>query len=271
MFFEVVDERIFDLTTDEFAQLMLDIGTRTNPPIDEVIRKSEKEYNEEDKKMRDENRNNLVAKFNYDWFVPEDIRYWFIKRNCDDEHIAELDEIIERIEGIEEVIRELSDIKTPHRFELYNTIEILRQQVIRSFDDEGRAERANFKLNKDMGKSVIAHGYDLDPKHKYVIAIEDEFEEQMTIRQAVEIFGLDAMEDYWDWLISQGFDPDFNNPTNEYVGKRYGKEPLWQTDLSQGIVMKAVDDDDYYIVMECSRLNEGFRYTQIILTPAGCM
>lgn len=134
-----------------------------------------------------------------------------------------------------------------------------------------RSERANFKLNKDMGKSVIAHGYDLDPKHKYVIAIEDEFEEQMTIRQAVEIFGLDAMEDYWDWLISQGFDPDFNNPTNEYVGKRYGKEPLWQTDLSQGIVMKAVDDDDYYIVMECSRLNEGFKYTQIILTPGGCM
>ena len=136
MFFEVVDERIFDLTTDEFAQLMLDIGTRTRPPIDEVIRKSEKEYNDEDKEIRDKNRNNLVASLNYEWFVPEDIRYWFIKRNCDDERIAELDEIIERIEGIRGVVGELSDIKTPHRFELYNTTEALRQQVIRSFDDK---------------------------------------------------------------------------------------------------------------------------------------
>ena len=136
---------------------------------------------------------------------------------------------------------------------------------------KSQSERANFKLNEDMGKPVIPHGYELDPKHKYVISIEDEFEKQIAIRQAVEIFGLDAMEDYWDWLISQGFDPNFNDPTNEHVGKHYGKEPLWETDLSQGIVMKAVDDDDYYIVMECSRLNKGFKYAQTILTPAGCM
>lgn len=142
MFHKIVDERIFDLTTEEFAQLMLDIGARTRPPIDEVIRESEKEYNDEDKEIRDDNRNNLVASLNYQWFVPEDIGYWFVKRNCDDERIAELDEIVERIEGVEEAIRELSDIKIPHRLELYNTIEVLRQQVIRSFDDKGRWDEA---------------------------------------------------------------------------------------------------------------------------------
>ena len=31
------------------------------------------------------------------------------------------------------------------------------------------------------------------------------------------------------------------------------------------------NEDDYFIVMECSRLNEGFKYTQIILTLGGCM
>lgn len=49
------------------------------------------------------------------------------------------------------------------------------------------------------------------------------------------------------------------------------KKPLWLTDLSQGIVVKAENDDDYYIVMKCSRLNTGFKYTQIIVTMGGCV
>ncbi len=32
----------------------------------------------------------------------------------------------------------------------------------------------------------------------------------------------------------------------------------------------AENDDDYYVVLECSRQNEGFKYTQIIVTLGGC-
>lgn len=38
-----------------------------------------------------------------------------------------------------------------------------------------------------------------------------------------------------------------------------------------GIVVKAEEDDDYYIVMECSSKNTGFEHTQILLTMGGCM
>ena len=61
------------------------------------------------------------------------------------------------------------------------------------------------------------------------------------------------------------------NPTNAFVEQYYGKESLWKTDFSQGIVVKAENDPDYYIIMECSRRNEGFKYTQIILTLGGCV
>lgn len=61
------------------------------------------------------------------------------------------------------------------------------------------------------------------------------------------------------------------NPTNNFVESYYGSKPLCITDLSQGIVVKDENDDNYYIVMECSRLNTGFKYTQIILMLGGCM
>ena len=69
-------------------------------------------------------------------------------------------------------------------------------------------------------------------------------------------------------------------------GKIYQKSkvqtiPVWgviksdiipiRTDLSQGIVVRAENEDEYFIVLECSRLNEGFKYTQIILTLGGCV
>ena len=61
------------------------------------------------------------------------------------------------------------------------------------------------------------------------------------------------------------------NPTNDFVGKFYGKNSLWKTNLSQGLVVKNEKDDDYYIIMECSRENEGFKYTQVVLTLGGCI
>ena len=61
------------------------------------------------------------------------------------------------------------------------------------------------------------------------------------------------------------------NPTNEFVAKYYGLKPLWKTDYSQGIVVKNENDDDFYIVMECSNKNKGYKHTKIILTPDGCL
>ena len=61
------------------------------------------------------------------------------------------------------------------------------------------------------------------------------------------------------------------NPTNYFVVHFYGLKALWKTDLSQGIVVRAEKEDDYFIVMECSRLNEGFKYTQINLALGGCL
>lgn len=67
------------------------------------------------------------------------------------------------------------------------------------------------------------------------------------------------------------FDSDCPDPTNEFVSSFYGNKPLWKTDYSQGIVVKAKNETDYYIIMECSHLNTGFKYVQIILTLGGCM
>ncbi len=127
------------------------------------------------------------------------------------------------------------------------------------------------KLNKDFGKIVKPHGYELDATQKYIISIENELEEQTGILGAVQTMGLLALKDYHKWLSENGFNDNMPNPTNEFVSKYYGVKPLWKTDLSQGIVVKAENEDDYFIIMECSRLNEGFKYTQIILTLGGCL
>lgn len=126
-------------------------------------------------------------------------------------------------------------------------------------------------LNKDMGKLVTLHGYELSETKKYVINLEKELKGQMAILEAVRTMGLEAINDWWNWLESNGFSKDMPNPTNDFVGKFYGVESLWKTDLSQGLVVKDEHDDDYYILMECSRENKGFKYTQIVLTLGGCM
>lgn len=126
------------------------------------------------------------------------------------------------------------------------------------------------KLNKYFGEIVIAHGYELDPTEQYEINIMDELKQQKAILDAVRTMGLSCLSDYHKWLTASGFNADMPNPTNSFVSKFYGKKALWSNDLSQGLVVKG-DDGDYYIIMECSRLNKGFRYTQIILTLGGCL
>ena len=127
------------------------------------------------------------------------------------------------------------------------------------------------KLNGNIGQVVVAHGYELDAAERYIINIERELSEQSAIMTAIQTIGLPALKDYHKWLIDNGFDADMPNPTNCFVSTFYGVKALWKTDLSQGIVVRAENEDDYFIVMECIKLNEGFKYTQIILTLGGCL
>ena len=127
------------------------------------------------------------------------------------------------------------------------------------------------KLNENMGKLVNPHGYELDATERYIISMKRELTEQVAIMTAVKSVGLPALKDYHQWLADNGFDINMPNPTNSFVAQFYGKKALWETDLSQGIVVRAEDEDDYFIIMECSRLNEGFKYTQVVLTLGGCL
>lgn len=127
------------------------------------------------------------------------------------------------------------------------------------------------KLNKNMGELVTPHSYELDATEKYVITFSDEIEEQSAIMGAVQAMRLEAISDFHNWLDANGFSVMIPDPTNDFVADYYGVKPLWKTELSQGIVVKNTEDDDYYIVLECSNENEGFKYTQIIVTLGGCM
>jgi len=128
------------------------------------------------------------------------------------------------------------------------------------------------KLNEDVGVIVKPYGYTLDATQQYVIDLKEELEFQAAIARSFQVFGRPpAMKDWYDWLEKNGFSSDLPDPTNQFVEPFYGAEPLWKTDLSQGIVVKAVGEDDYFVVMECSRENEGYKYTRVILTPGGCM
>lgn len=80
-----------------------------------------------------------------------------------------------------------------------------------------------------------------------------------------------AIKNYHAWLFENGFDLNVPNPTNKFVSAFYGLKPLWKTAYSQGLVIKAENDDDYFIVMECSDKNRGFSHTMVNLTLGGCI
>lgn len=128
------------------------------------------------------------------------------------------------------------------------------------------------KLNENAGTLISSNGYELDPTEQYVINIEAEIEFQSAILMSFQIMGPPpAIKNYHAWLFENGFNIDSPNPTNEFVSSYYGIKPLWKTDYSQGIVVKGEDDDDYFIVMECSNKNRGYKHTKVILTPMGCI
>lgn len=128
------------------------------------------------------------------------------------------------------------------------------------------------KLNKNLGRKTSIDEYILAPTEKYVIDIEEEMEFQVATMMSFQIMGPPpALKNYHAWLFENGFNVDAPNPTNEVVACYYGVKPLWKTDYSQGIVVKDEKDSDYFIVMECSNKNKGYKHTIVILTLGGCM
>lgn len=128
------------------------------------------------------------------------------------------------------------------------------------------------KLNDGLQQRTLVDEYILDPTEKYVIDLEKETEFQIATMMSFQIMGAPpAIKNYHAWLYENGFNLDAPNPTNEVVAPYYGVKPLWKTPYSQGVVVGAEGDDDYYIVMECSNKNKGYKHTMVILTMGGCM
>lgn len=112
----------------------------------------------------------------------------------------------------------------------------------------------------------------LDPTEKYVVDIEEEMEFQIVIMRSFQIMGLPpALKNYHAWLFENGFNVETPDPTNEVVAPYYGVKSLWKTAYSQGLVVKAKNKNDYFIFMECSSKNKGYKHKQVILTLGGCM
>ena len=128
------------------------------------------------------------------------------------------------------------------------------------------------KLNDKLEMETSSDEYKLNPSEKYVINMEEEMEFQMAIMMSFKIMGPPpALKNYHAWLFENGFNVNEPNPTNEFVSSYYGVKPLWKTAYSQGIVVKAENESDYFIVMECSSKNKGYKHTEVILTLGGCM
>ena len=127
-------------------------------------------------------------------------------------------------------------------------------------------------LSGSIENEISVDGYRLDSSEKYVINLIEEMEFQQSIMLSFQIMGYPpALKNYHAWLFENGFSVEAPNPTNEFVAKYYGVKPLWKTDYSQGIVVKDEKDSDYFIVMECSNKNKGYKHTIVILTLGGCM
>ncbi len=131
----------------------------------------------------------------------------------------------------------------------------------------------NIKLSEYKNPNTISDEYELDPTQEYVlIDFESELKIQSAILMSFQIMGAPpAFKNYHAWLYKNGFDINSPNPTNAFVSSFYGNRPLWKTDYSQGIVVKVDGDDDYYIVMECSSKNKGYKHSRIVLTLGGCL
>ena len=128
------------------------------------------------------------------------------------------------------------------------------------------------KLSETQKNSNSTDEYTLDPTEEYIIDLEEELAFQTAIAGTFKLMGPPpAIKSYHTWLFENNFNVKSPNPTNHVVSEYFGVKPLWKNDYSQGIAMRAENEDDYFIVMECSSMNTGYKHTKIILTLFGCM
>ena len=128
------------------------------------------------------------------------------------------------------------------------------------------------KIKLNEVKKESGDDYALDPTEKYLINLDEEMEFQLATLMSFQIMGEPpALKNYHAWLFENGFNVEMPNPTNDFVAQYYGIKPLWKTPYSQGVVVKDENDEDYYIVMECSNKNRGYKCAKIIVTLNGCI
>ncbi|RHK05410.1 hypothetical protein DW084_14125 [Enterococcus casseliflavus] len=128
------------------------------------------------------------------------------------------------------------------------------------------------KLTDNLERINSTDEYTLDPTEKYLIDINEEIEFQLATIMSFQVMGPPpVLKNYHAWLLENNFNVEAPNPTNEIVSQYYGVRPLWKTPYSQGIVVMAENESDYFIVMECSNKNKGYRRAKIIVTLGGCM
>ena len=104
------------------------------------------------------------------------------------------------------------------------------------------------KLN-EVKRKTTSDEYALDPTEKYVINLDEEMEFQTATLMAFQVMGAPpALKNYHAWLYENGFNVEVPDPTNEFVASYYGVKPLWVTPYSQGVVVRAENEDDYFII-----------------------
>lgn len=119
-------------------------------------------------------------------------------------------------------------------------------------------------LNPDFGMAVRKRdGYLLRGDIKYLIDYEEEASVQEAIMASVLVMGPpEGLKDYHRWLKRNKTNEE--NMNLELLDMHYGIKSLWETKYSQGLVMKDIQGK-YYIVLDCSRENTGYKYSQIIV------
>lgn len=143
--------------------------------------------------------------------------------------------------------------------------------------------KVNFSLKGNMGLLVPPHGFELNAENELVF---DFIADSDIIANTIYISSIlgwpRAMEDFWNWCEKNNFPSLVGTDEisgevkrvwripEDFVKEYYGKKSLWKTEYSQGIVVREKNSDDYYIVVECSRENEGWKYARILVTPGGC-
>lgn len=114
--------------------------------------------------------------------------------------------------------------------------------------------------------------YALDPGCQYVIDAHVESLRSIRLFELYTQCGFPPAIKIWHaWLFKHGFSVEVPNVTNSSVAEYYGVKPLWCADYSQGVVVRAVGEDDYFVVMECGHACVGYQHLQVLLTPSGCL